>query len=525
MKNIINKISGFLIAAIALMASSCLKNDIPYPIIECQFLSIEAENEVSKADIDTKNRIVTLKLNEQANLQNVRIKNYTITDGAKLSDNISDGLNLSSEPYGVVLSLYQDYTWYIKAQQNIERYFTISGQVGESIIDVPARRVVAYVAKSADLTNIKVLTMKLGPSQVSTTAPVLEGETVDFSAPVKVKITYHNQVEEWTIFVEPSDQDVQLSQADAWARVIWLYGNAEEGKANGFEYRQAGSENWTAVPESLVSHKGGSFVGRLSGVMPNTEYEVRAKSDDLYSAPITVVTESEQTVPNLGFDQWWLDGKVWCPWAEGDTPFWGTGNKGATTLGTSNSVPSTDTWNGKPGYSAELNTRFIGIGMVGKLAAGNLFAGEYVRTDGTNGVLDFGRAFTGRPTRMKGHMRYTCAPVSHVSQELSHMKGQPDTCAIYIALTDWQRPLEIRTNPNDQQLFDVNDEHVIAYGAIEKGETIEQWTEFEIELKYRATNRKPTHILIVGSASKYGDFFTGGNGSTLWIDDLVLEWD
>ena len=512
------------VTAITLVASGCLKNDIPYPLIQAAFTSIEAEHQAGTPIIDTKNQMVTLRLDEQANIKQVMIKSYTITEGATISNDIKGGLNLSGEPYSVVLSLYQDYTWVITAQQVIERYFTLAGQVGSSIIDVPGKRVVAYVPKSADLTQVQVTSAKLGPAEVSTMTPDLNNQTADFSSPVKVKVNYHNTVEEWTIYVERSEQDVQLSSADAWTRVIWLYGSAEAGKTNGFEYREAGSGQWIEVPQAQITHNGGSYSTCVNGLKPNTLYECRATSGELKSGTTAVTTDSEYTIPNLNFDSWWLNDKVYCPWEEGGETYWDTGNKGATTLGSSNSVPSTDTWNGK-GNCAELNTKFVGIGVVGKLAAGNLFTGDYVRTDGTNGILHFGRPFTGRPTKLKGHWKCNVVNISHSSNEFAHLKGQPDTCVVYVALTDWNEQYEIRTNPNNRQLFNRNDEHVIAYGTIETAKTIANWQDFEIKLEYRATNRKPKYILIVASASKYGDYFTGGDGTTLWVDDFSLEWD
>jgi hypothetical protein len=96
---------------------------------------------------------------------------------------------------------------------------------------------------------------------------------------------------------------------------------------------------------------------------------------------------------------------------------------------------------------------------------------------------------------------------------------------VYVALTDWTAPFEIRTNQKTRNLFDKNADYVIAYGIVETGKSIDQWTEFTVELDYRDTNRKPSYILIVSTASKYGDFFTGGSGSTLMIDNYWLEWD
>ena len=154
-----------------------------------------------------------------------------------------------------------------------------------------------------------------------------------------------------------------------------------------------------------------------------------------------------------------------------------------------------------------------------------MYVGNYLRTEGTNGVLNFGKPFSERPTRLKGYFKYTSATIDKSNSELAHLIGQPDTCQIYIALGDWSEPLEIRTKPSDRKIFDKNDPHVIAYAELSSGESVLEYTPFTLELEYRATNRIPTYIVVVASASKYGDFFTGGDGSVLFIDDFSLEYD
>ena len=67
---------------------------------------------------------------------------------------------------------------------------------------------------------------------------------------------------------------------------------------------------------------------------------------------------------------------------------------------------------------------------------------------------------------------------------------------------------------------------MVAYGALpdsECGNTTD-WKQFTINLVYRSLTRKPTHIIIVLSSSKHGDYFTGGNGSLLYLDDLELVY-
>lgn len=504
---------------------SCIKNDLPYPIVELKFLSIGAEGEVCAAMIDDANRNVVLNLGEDVNLSNVNILAYTVTEGAQLSTDITGGIDLTT-PYGVVLSLYQDYFWTISARQDIERYFTVEGQVGESVIDVSGKRVIAYVSKNVDLSNVQVTSLKLGPANISTITPnVMNGTINCMSNPVTVNVSYFDKNEIWSLYVLVTEVSVDITSVDAWTNVMWAYGVAEEGKDNGFEYRKVNTTEWNRVPQNWIEAEGGTFKACIRHLEANTSYEVCAYSDDLRSEVKNVTTSGYFEIPNASFDDWWLDGKIWCPWIEGYTPFWGTGNKGATTIGDSNTIPSTDTWNGEVGFSAQLDTRFVGIASIGKLAAGNLFSGDYKKTDGTNGILDFGRQCTARPTRLKGYWKYTSMPISHTSVEYAYLKGVPDTATVYIALADWTAPLEIRTNPKNRNLFDRNADYVIAYGSVETGRNIDNWTQFAIELEYRDTHRVPSYILIVSSASKYGDYFTGGAGSRLMIDNYWLEWD
>ena len=100
-----------------------------------------------------------------------------------------------------------------------------------------------------------------------------------------------------------------------------------------------------------------------------------------------------------------------------------------------------------------------------------------------------------------------------------------DKAHIYIALGDWDTPVKIRTKKSVRQLFDKNDSHVIAYQEMIVDQTVSNWTEFKLDLEYRSLTRQPKYIIVVCSASKYGDYFTGGEGSTLWIDDFELIYE
>lgn len=512
-----------IFVALIAAATGCIKNDIPLPYTRVNFLSFQCAEQVRNTSIDTINRVVTVYLGEEADIQNVVVENYTLTEGAEVVNaDLAAPIDLSSPLY-VTLRLYQDWNWTIQGVQTIERYFNVSNQVGSSTIDVPGRRVVASVAKTAALNAVTVERIKLGPAS-ATISPGLEGQVIDFTHPVEVTLNAYGRSETWTLYVEQSDAAVTTVRADAWTNVAWVYGQAEANKDNGIEYRLAGEEEWTRVPASDLVVDGGSFYARIIHLTARTTYQTRAYSDDDFGAVLEFTTGEATQVPNSGFDDWWLDGKVWCPWLEGGSRYWDTGNKGATTLGNSNSVPTDDTASGL-GRAAKLETKFVGIGLIGKLAAGNLFVGEYVRTDGTNGVLAFGREFSDRPVKLRGYLRYHSAPIDNTTSGFETLAGQPDTCIIWCALIDQNTPFEIRTNPKNRQLFDDNGSYVVGYGKFESGVDIDGWTPFEFEISYKSTSRVPKFILITASASKYGDYFTGGDGSVLYLDNFELLYD
>ena len=516
---------GFIILASSITLIGCIENDVPYPRIQPNFLTIEAQHQSKVADIDSVNRIVTLHLNEVADIRNVNITSYSLTEGAYIvAPEITGGIDLS-QPVNVTVKLYQEYNWVIKASQVIERFFTISNQIGVASIDANARRVVAYVSGNTDLSKITVSSIKLGSSN-SKISPNIEGMVVDFTSPLSVEVTDYGRTETWTIYVIKSQTEVITQGADAWTKVAWVYGSAEVGNNNGIEYRLASESVWTKVPSDWVTHEGGNFTARIIHLEPNTSYVARAYSNNKYGEEVEFTTGNIVQVPNSSFDQWWKDVKVWNPWAQDGVSYWDTGNKGATTLGQSNSVPSDETATDS-GLAAKLESKFVGLASTGKLAAGNLFTGVYYKTDGTNGILHFGREFNQRPTKLKGYWKYNCATISHSnkSAEMKALIGQPDTCSVWIALADWEEPFEIRTNPSNRQLFDENDPHVIAYGRLDCGKTISEYEPFEVDFIYRDTKRVPRYIVIVASASKYGDFFTGGDGSVLWVDNFELEYD
>ncbi len=149
----------------------------------------------------------------------------------------------------------------------------------------------------------------------------------------------------------------------------------------------------------------------------------------------------------------------------------------------------------------------------------------FVRVDGTNGILNMGRPFTARPIRLHGYFKYEGGAINRTSTDFKDLKGQPDEGIVWVALIDADEPYEIRTNPSNRRLFDRNDPCVIAYGEMIQQEDVDAYREFYVDFNYNSTSRVPKYILITASASKLGDYFTGCDQATMWLDNIELVYD
>ena len=453
--------------------SCAIENDIPYPIVEANIESMTVEgqrgadqNSSADAIINKNARTVTLYVNDGVDLSNLKITSLKITSGAELlADSAAcknydkfpttgftslDSIPLSSDtrmdftnPVTFTLRTYQDYVWRVTVNQIIQRDIEVEGMT-DYVIDANSRTVIVYV-KDQELTNLNVTKMNLG-GEYGTVSP--DPTTIkDYSSPVKfnVRRSWEEYSYEWTVYVYPDNGETNSGSTDAFAMTTraTVNGKVQSGKTPVVEYCKQDEASWNTVPAANVSVSGNTFTATLTGLSPSTTYKYRISVDGTAGSELTFTTAAATPLENGSFDDWSSEvatnGTLWQPWST--SSFWDTGNRGATSIADSNSVPTSETCNGT-GKAASLETKWI----VMKLAAGNIFTGSYVRTDGTNGVLSFGREFSSFPSKLRINYKYTSATIDKIGEDaLSYLKGQPDSCHIYIALTDWDQPLEIRT--------------------------------------------------------------------------------
>ncbi len=338
----------------------------------------------------------------------------------------------------------------------------------------------------------------------------------------------------WTIIASDAtvittaveDTEVYSSTATITAQIA----KEPEGTLT-FQYRDAGvatrASEWITV---AATREGNTISAQLTGLQPGHKYEYRVVDGDRASNVIcSFTTETEAQPENAGFEYWSGSVPMYL-YGSGQSMWWDSGNGGSKSASMDLTTHDT-TYKHSGNYSAKLASAYANVFGLGKFAAGNAFVGKYIRTDGTNGVLGWGRPFTSRPKKLKGYVRYECGVVDYSCDSIA--VGENDKGQIYIVLGDWEGqtdsksgetwPVIIKTKTSEQQLFNPQDEAIIAYGQKTFTESTggSGMIEFTIDLDYRST-RKPTSIIIVASASKYGDYFAGSTNSTMWIDDFEL---
>ena len=534
-----NRLFAIILTAICLPVASCIRNDIPYPDIDAAITKIEADGAES-VSIDGDAREVILTMEETADLGNVNIREVEFNDEAVSSSVPVAGAKDLSKPLAVTLTAYgNEYAWAIKAEQPVERYFSISGQAGEAVIDVPNRRVVARIPSGTDITALEVSSVKLGPKGQTTYSPDV-ATLRNFEDPVALTVSYRNVTESWTLYVEEVEELVSISKPDVWTRVAWLKANGIEGRDNGFRIRKAGESDWKEV--GGVTSDGGAFMAAAEGLEPLTEYECLAYSGEDVSETLRFTTEAEVQIPNAGFevfsnaesDKYSSFYDPASPVPSLQTKWWGSGNKGSTTVGAKFAITKPDDTEKVEGkYSLKMESQYVVI----KFAAGNVFSGEYAKTIGTaGGVIHMGRPFTLRPRKLTVWLKYKCGKIqqktlgSYPADDVVKV-GDNDRGIVWVALGSWNfreyggtedSPVEVNTT-DKSTFFDPSGKDVIAYGRFVTNHDME-WTKVEIPLEYVSTSRRPTHIIISCAASMLGDYFTGSPDSILWVDDLRLEY-
>lgn len=379
--------------------------------------------------------------------------------------------------------------------------------------------------------------------------------TGDGGISVSVDPTTHEY--SYTFYVSTKPTTGATTTTGVWDNLVYLkaenltFGTGVSTEGIKFQYREAVSsqsraseaddEGWIDVK---TTEKDGIYTAFISGLTADTEYEYRlvnvdgveiqgAKSIKTAEAPTGGEATQEQ-LQNAGFENWYKSGSVWYAATEtdynGGNYMWDSSNPGSGNFGVNPTTQSTDVKYGG-NSAAKLETQYAFI----KLAAASLYYGRFNGLVGINGAkIDFGQPFTSRPIAFKGWYQYKPVAIDYVggNQPANTVsKGDMDLCSIFIILSKGTYQVD---NTKTETLLTAqniwNNDQFIAYGELPVDQCVNtngEWKEFNIPLQYKESQfgEQPTHLIIVCSSSKYGDYFTGGKGSTLYVDDFSLVYE
>lgn len=341
-----------------------------------------------------------------------------------------------------------------------------------------------------------------------------------------------------------------VASANAWSSFAYLTAEVpsfadifDQSKLE-FQYKTADAAEWTKVSTDItVEEKDKKFSTKLTGLTPATAYQYRLYYNDgteegITSETVNFTTEAQTPLPNGNLDSWYMSGKTWYPVTENDYnvsgSFWDSSNPGTTTgagalVNKNPTQGNSTTVHTSGGQSAELKSQYASAFGIGKFAAASLYTGKFNSLVGTNGAkIDFGQSFVSRPTALHGWFHYTSGKIDYRGDNTPEglgEKGSDDLCSIYIALSKKQKQVD---NTKTETFLDLeNDTDIIAYGQLSDAEavTTNGWKEFTLNFKYKTLEPLDTYyLIIVFSASKYGDYFTGSTNSVMYVDDLELVY-
>ena len=525
-----------ILLLIAFSCASCIENPLAYPRVKADITAFEVKGQKS-VSIDADKMIVNIVLTETADMDSVYVTKYEYSQDAQPSYDLPALLDLT-QPVKIAYTTYPDqtYEWTITATQPIERYVKCDNMVDEAEIDAEKKTILLYFPETQDLSDIRFTKMKLGPrgsvvdstygrtvvnnAEVAVNEPVSFPMNLDCVLSRQFKVTYRHEVDYWTFTAVHKVIELEVTAVNAWCYSAEFIAAFKGEGSPVIEYRESGSEEWLPLPSTIEGTKITAAVDQLT---EGTDYVARVINGDSISEEFPFTTETPEQLPNMSFDDWYQGdpgGYTWYPNAEGSEMIWGTANSGVNMMSAVNSTRPETTFVAKKGGAA---VRMESVYVFGKFAAGNIYTGQFgkaVITPVPGAELDWGVPFTSRPYSLKGYYAYAPKKIDNASDKYADKLGSTDNAQILVFLTDWEKPFLVSTST--ETFVDIkNDPSIIAVGElVTDADTQGKYVEFECVLEYR-DDRKPKYIVAVACSSLYGDYFTGGQGSVMHVD----EWE
>lgn len=248
-------------------------------------------------------------------------------------------------------------------------------------------------------------------------------------------------------------------------------------------------------------------------------------------APFDPTPKTGPQLYNMNLDSWSQEEKVWQLYSadatEGQKATWGNSNSTLVKMGKDCSAMPEAKFvaaEGEGKNALMLKTYLLDFWILKKLAAGSVFTGKLGDINFTtlSANLEWGIPFTARPAALEGYACYKPATINQAEDPYKDKVGSSDSGHIFVLLTDWEKPFTVSA-PKTLVDFD-GDPAIIGYGKVVFDKEMQAYEKFTLKIDYR-NERIPKYVVIVASSSALGDYFTGGDGSTLYLDELSFIYE
>ena len=260
--------------------------------------------------------------------------------------------------------------------------------------------------------------------------------------------------------------------------------------------------------------------------------------EDEDNTPEEVTKESVFSFENFELDE---SGKfyIWYETINGKRRnWWASSNEGykmTNQAKTPEDYPVSTDKDGFSGNCVKLKTCDTGkMGSSAKMpiAAGSVFIGEFEAKSAMTKPLEatrFGlQIASSKPLSLKGYYKYTAGEV-FTDKNKNVVEGRKDSCSIYAVLYEVESGNVIPLDGSNV----MTSERVVMLAELKDAGNAAEWAEFNIpfenqngkEFSYDKLKNKEYAFTIVASSSKEGAVFEGAVGSTLYIDELIVEWE
>ena len=355
-----------------------------------------------------------------------------------------------------------------------------------------------------------------------------------------------------------------MTVIDTWngKATLKAYVNNPDVNSGKFFYRKKGTSDWSELDMTVENGIGSANIE--SGIIGNTDYEFYLSygTNDDRIGPNANHYTTAKPIPNGGMEDW-RGSFPMLPYSDTQPQFWDCGNHGSTSIGSlGGKNVTTKVSEPRPGSSGSYSAKLDSEEVVIAFAAGNIYVGNYLGTEGANGGIGYGKPFEFdyKPTKLTVWYRGKVGDVTHDKEKVIPTKS--DKSQIFVWLCNSEDQYMVYTgnkgtfinadgtyaNALDSDFNKFNKtvpkhnagdkvKGLVAWGSWSRTQTgvsvngsVETtdingdvWTKIEIPLQYVGTD-KPNYLVISCAASAYGDYFAGSTDSDMYVDDFEFVY-